>query len=225
MNLKEGENEVLLTIDVVNEGDKGKLFSVKAVMNVEYQMILSPFVEMIMKCIQSSFKVVDLTKLMVKPGEIVPYAIIELFLDEDGVNIKSKFCEISEKDLFDKGEAFYKELNNTLIEMVQYTNELINDYAELKDNNKIYSPKEFSFIYGKQSGQWVYEGIQRLSDRDIFEQKAQANDLVARGIDKRLLQIVNSASYLKNDKLLIRFLSDGFSVDDIQVGTHNLSFR
>lgn len=95
--------------------------------------------------------------------------------------------------------------------MVQYANELINDYAELKDNNKIYPPKEFSFIYGKQDGKWIYEGTQRLSDRNIFEQKAQVNDLIARGIDEILLQMINSGSYIENDK--------------IQLGTINYNFR
>jgi hypothetical protein len=224
ISLKEEEREVLLTVDIVNEGQKGKLFSIQAIMNIEYQMILAPFVERIMNTIQSSLKVVDLTKIMIKPGETVPYSIIDLFLDEDGVNIVSRFCQIDEKDLFSKGESFYKELNDTLIEMVKYTNNLLNDYAELKDSEKIYSPKEFSFMYMNRDGKWIYDGFQRL-DRDIPEQKREVHELCLRGIHDKLLQMVNAKSYLDKNDLLIKFVSDGFSVDDIQVATHNFGFR
>lgn len=224
MNLKEKESEVLLTVDAVNEGQKGKLFSIHAVLNIEYQMILSPFIDKIMNCIQASLKVLDLTKLTIKPGESIPYAIIELFLDEDGVNIRNRFCQIDEKDLLRSGEKFYKELIDTSGEMVKYINEMLNDYAELKDSNKIYPPKEFSFLYVNDGKQWTYDGFQRL-DRDIPEQKREVYDLCTRGIHEKLLQIVNAKGYLDKDRLFIKFISDGFSVDDIKVATRNFSFR
>ncbi|PLS19280.1 hypothetical protein CVD28_02385 [Bacillus sp. M6-12] len=216
--LEEGKKVSLLEVYLNNKSPKTVAqFSLGVEMDADYVMFLSPFIENIMECLKESMYVVDIEKLLSQEGEKIPFAMIQLFADENGFNVGSRFYQIEEEDLKKKGLHFYAKLNTLLEELIEYVNQLVEEYAIMKDNEKIYSPREFQFLYQKVNGQWEYDTFVRMTDRMISEQKGEIHGLLTREIDKKLLAITNANEHIETRRLAIKFYSDGLSINAVEM--------
>lgn len=224
--VKEGELLTLLRVDI-----QLKPFLAEPTIGIDievendYAMFVAPFTMEIKTVIEESLKLMDLQKFLSQKQTKAPYAEIALYIDENGVNVGSRFHWIENEVLMGqgmKGVALHHKLNKLLDEIVVYVTELMDEYALMKDNDEIYTPREFRFIYRKENGAWNYEGFVRMADRQISLQKSEISKLLSKDIDVKLLVLNNAEEYLENNRLQIQFYSDGLSINNMKIGSYNM---
>jgi hypothetical protein len=221
LDLKENERLTLLEVSFKQTGTKeSPKLTLQVEVDSDYMMVIAPFVDDILETLKASLEIVDMEKLLKQTEMVIPYANIQLFADENGVNIGSRFYQIEEEELMEKGKELYLHLNYFMDKMLESINQLVDEYAEMKDNEEIYSPREFQFLYRKVNKEWEYDSFVRMTDRMISEQKREIHGLISRGIDKKLLAIANANVHNQMRRLAIKFYSDGLSVNGFQVAEY-----
>lgn len=216
LNLKEGEKEQILYMDLVKKGEQ-ITFDFKA--REGYDSILIPYREKIIKCIIQSLRMFGIERLTKSKDFRIPYAVVYLFMDEEELSASIKFFEIKNEDVIKNNLKFYQDLTEIFCEVVNKVNEDIDRYAELKDDNEIFEIREFTFIYSKIDNEWNYINFQRYADREIPEQKRDVMKLLNQGVAEKLLEMVGLEDIKDKDTLLIKFDSDGYSTKIKSIGT------
>lgn len=217
--LKEADFEILLEVSLIKtiKYDKPN-WSIEAIANEDYAIILAPYSNRIMDCIVKALKAYDLSKLLKLEEKTFPFISVVLTMDENDATINGKFYFIDKLNSENKSEVdLIATFSDVFYEVSLYANSLINEYAELRDDNKLFRLSEFQFIYKRdKSNNWRYDAFARLVDRPIFQQKKEVYDLLSRNFEEKLLSIIRIKPYDNNQTLAIKFFSDGFDVIGIQ---------
>lgn len=218
MNLKEGEKLAILNIAL---GKEGKRLSLHFDTENGYKQYIQPYKHKIMDCISESLNILGLEVIdNLVDGEI-HYANVSLFVEEGILSYSINLFEFEDNNIEAKDTNFYKNLNYILGDIVVEVNNDFNKHVELLEEGKLFEPREFTFIYHITNNGLVYFRFGRYEDRDVNEEKRDVETLLNQGVDKKIANMLREEDFNESEVLLVRFISDGFSVAPIDItGVH-----
>jgi len=151
--------------------------------------------------------------------------LLYAYTSDDDIKLSYKLLQLDNlKANSSDSKEFLTLIKKDIDNIAGRLNELYCDYLKLEDSGKLFSPKEFQFIYSRSetSRVWEYESFVRQTDRPIPQQKVEVQSLIQQEVDKKVCNTVNlsSNSYKEANKLAIKFKSDGFHFTSVQLGIY-----